>query len=51
MPVEIIHPLRIAEAEMGGRHARTCLEYTFACDAFALSAEADAGKCGTIDKL
>jgi hypothetical protein len=36
---------------MGGRHARTCLEYTFARDAFALSAEADTGKCGTIDKL
>lgn len=36
---------------MGWRHARTCLENTLARDAFALSAEADTGKCGTIDKL
>jgi len=41
----------MAEAEIGGRHARTCLEYTFTRDAFALSAEANTGKCGTIDKL
>jgi len=36
---------------VGKRHARTCLKYTFARDAFALCAEADAAKCGAIDEL
>ena len=34
-----------------GRHARTCLEYTFACDAFILCAEADTAKYGAVDEL
>jgi len=43
--------LRIAETEEGGRHARTCLEYTFACDAHSLCAKADAAKGGAVDEL
>jgi hypothetical protein len=43
--------LRTAEAEVGGRHARTCLEYTFPCDAFAWCAETDTAEGGTIDEL
>jgi hypothetical protein len=36
---------------VGKPHARTCLEYTFACDASALCAEADTAKCGAVDEL
>jgi len=36
---------------MGVRGARTCLEYTFARDAFPLCAEAYPAECGAIDEF
>jgi hypothetical protein len=49
MPVQrVLEDTTQSREEACGRYARTCLEYTFASDAFPESAKADTAKCGAV---